>query len=109
MLFSDDPSTTKYYEAESQYGKMVLRRAERHDVHLYQLLSGRLLLDIGQLRAFYKQDPRLQGQRKERCDMQWDCANSRIIDVTRFLDEASSSEPELDSVAELLVAEEKRS
>jgi len=109
MLFSDDPSETQYYEAESQYGKMVLRRARKHDVHLYQLLSARMLLDIGQLRAFYKQDPRLEGQRRERCDMHQDCANSRIIDVARFLDEASSGEPELDEVAELLVTEEKRS
>jgi len=109
MLFSDDPADASFYEAESQYGKMVLRRARKHDVHLYQLLSGRLLLDIGQLRAFYKQDPRLEGQRRERCDMQWDCANSRITDVARFLSEASSHEPELDEVAEVLVDEQKRS
>jgi len=109
MLFSDDPSTTEYYEAESKYGKIVLRRARKHDVYLYQLPSARLILDIGQLRAFYRQDPRLEGQRRERCDMQWDCANSRIIDVARFSDEGSSHEPEIDEVADLLVSEEKRS
>ena len=109
MLFSDDPTQSEYYEAESKYGKMVLRQARKHDVHVYQLLSARLMLDIGQLKALYRQDPRLEGQRRERCDMQYDCATNRIMDVARFLNEASSHEPEIDEVAEALVAEQKRS
>lgn len=108
MLFSDDPSESGFYEAESKYGKLVLRRARKHDLHVYKLLTARLMLDSGQLRAFCKQDSRLVGQHSERCNMYSLQANNRVIDLANLLDEGTSHEQEIDEIAASLAAEEKR-
>lgn len=108
MLFSDDPSKTGFYEANSEYGKLVLRQASKHDLHVYKLLSARLMLDSGQLRTFFKQDTRLVGQHSERCDMYSLQANNRLVDLANKLEEATSHEGDIDQIAQLLATEEKK-
>jgi len=108
MLFSDNPTENEYYSAESEYGKLVLRRARKHNLHPYRLLSARLMLDSGQLRTFWKQDERLVGQHKERCNMYSLRANNRVIDLSNILEEATSHEEDIDRIAGLLAEEEKR-
>lgn len=108
MLFSDDPSKSEFYQAESEYGKLVLRRASKHDLHVYKLLTARLMLDSGQLRTFFKQDSRLVGQHSERCNMYSLQANNRLVDLANKLNEGTSHEEDIDKIAQLLATEEKR-
>lgn len=107
-MFSSEPSEVGYYSAESEYGKAVLRQAQRTDTHVYRLLSARIVLDTSQLRAFMRQDDRVSGQQRERAIRHWERGSDELMDVFRLLPEAVDGEAGVDDVAEQLAEMDKQ-
>jgi hypothetical protein len=105
---SNEPSKIGYFDADSQWGKMVLRQAQRHDEHVYRVLSARIILDTSQLRNFAGQDDRLTGRHEERVDRRFHRASDEMMELFGIVDEAIVSEDSVDDVAAALVREDKQ-
>lgn len=108
MFGSSDPSQIGYFEAEDEYGKMVLRQAQRTDTHVYRLLSARVILDFTTLKSLTKQDGRIEGQQRERMERHYRQATDRLRDMYYLIPEGVAQEEDVDDVVELLADGDKR-
>lgn len=107
MFGNHQPSEVGYYEADSAYGKMLLRKAQRTDTHVYRILSTRLAMDITTLKAFTQQDTRIEGQERERMNNHYRRTSNELRDMLYFVPEAVMKTEEMTEVAELLVEQDK--
>jgi len=110
MLFGDgDPSEIGYFTADGdEYGKAVLRQAQRYDTHVYAILTARITCDIAQLRSFVRQDNRIEGQKYERFEQRWQLASKAAMDMAVLTDEGADCAEEVEDVLESLVEDDKR-
>lgn len=108
MFGTDDPTQVGYFSADSEYGKAVLRQAQRTDTHVYRILSGRIVLDASQLKEFVAQDDRLTGQTQQRVDQRWRLGSNEMMNVFQLLPDAADESDTVDKVAEELVRMDKQ-
>jgi tRNA(Arg) A34 adenosine deaminase TadA len=104
-----DPSDIGYFEADSAYGKMVLRQAMRMDIHVYRILSARIAADSGTLMAFIEQDPRIEGYEHQRAQQRFNNLSHQSMQLFTRAPEAVEDEPELDDVTMCIIEDDKQS
>jgi hypothetical protein len=108
MLFSGDPSETTFYEPETRYEKLVIRQATALDVHPYELLSARAMLDIPTLVSFTEQDNRIVGQEAKRVDKLFYLTTSHQMQLNALVDEGVEDERDVEPVMRGLIKRDKR-
>lgn len=108
MFNSTGPSDAEYYDGDTAYAKTVLRQAMRHDVHPYEILSARMVVDLSELLAFAKQDERVRGRHEERAERRFHRAGNELRELYSIVDEGVTSEDRVDGIAELLIEDDKR-
>jgi len=109
MLFNDgDPTKNDFYELETGYQKLVMRQAMAMDLHVYQLLSGRAMLDFSTVIAFMEQDSRVAGDKAKRVDSLHHNASSQMMQLYSHVDEAVDDMRDLDPILNALDERDKR-
>lgn len=109
-MFSDDPdpSETEYYDPKTEYEKMVVRQAMAMEMHPYRILSARISVDTASLMAFVRQDPRLEGQKEQRCEKQFHAVSHNAMQMFKMPSETVYEESEVDAVATRIIQRDKR-
>jgi hypothetical protein len=109
VLFdADEPADIGYFDADDEWGKMVLRQAQRHDYHVYRVLSARVMSDLTQVRTFARQDDRLSGNQRDHFDNRWNRATDNSMELFHLLDEAVVRVQDVQETVPPLIAEEKQ-
>ena len=109
MIFdSSDPSANDFFELETPYQKLVMRQAMAMDLHIYELLSGRAMLDFSTTVAFMEQDSRVVGDEAKRVDSLHGNATSQMMQLHSHVPAAVDDMRDLDPVLEALDERDKR-
>ena len=109
MLFDNDPDPTEnsFFETETPYQKLVLRQAMDMDLHVYQLLSGRAMLDFSTVVAYMEQDLRVVGNEAKRVDMLHVNATSQMMQLHSHVPAAVDDMRDLDPILQALDKRDK--
>jgi len=109
MIFdSSNPEKNDFYELETPYQKLVMRQAMAMDLHIYELLSGRAMLDFSTVVAFMEQDSRVVGDKAKRVDTLHSNATSQMMQLHSHVPAAVDDMRDLDPVLEALDERDKR-
>ena len=103
MLFDDsDPTENNYFKTETPYQKLVLRQAMDMNLHVYELLSGRVMLDFSSTVAFMEQDPRVVAGEAKRVDSLHANASSQMMQLHSHVPAAVDDMRDLDPILQAL-------
>ena len=108
MLFNDsDPTENDFYELETGYQKLVMRQALDMNLHIYELLSGRAMLDFSNVVAFMTQDPRVVGGEAKRVESLHANASSQMMQLHSHVPAAVDDMRDLDPILQALDKRDK--
>ena len=108
MLFDkNDPTQNSFFEPETPYAKLTMRQAMDMDLHVYQLLSGRAMLDFSSTVALMEQDPRVVGGEAKRVESLHTNASSQMMQLHSHVEEAVDDMRDLDPILRALDERDK--
>ena len=108
LFDSSDPTENSFFEPETPYQKLTMRQAMDMDLHVYQLLSGRAMLDFSNVVAYMEQDPRVVGGEAKRVESLHTNASSQMMQLHSHVPAAVDDMRDLDPVLKALDKRDKK-
>ena len=108
MLFNDsDPTENSFFETETPYQKLIMRQAMSMNLHVYELLSGRAMLDFSTTAALMEQDPRVVAGEAKRVESLHANASSQMMQLHSHVPAAVDDMRDLDPILKALDERDK--
>jgi len=110
MMFGNKstPDENSFFELETPYQRLVVRQADAMGLHVYQVMSGRAMLDFSTMVAFLGQDPRVVGDEQKRVDSLHHNASSQMMQLHSHVEEGIDDMRDLEPILNALNERDKR-